>query len=305
MAVKDYYSILGIGRDASEREIKQAYRKLARKYHPDVNPGNKEAEEKFKVINEAYEVLSNAENRKKYDEFGDQWQYAEQVRQARERQSPFGNDGTFRGTQGFHFEEGNLEGLFGDLFAGGFRGRTRVRKGQDIENAVDVTLEEAYHGTSRTIALEQRNGGKSSVKRLEVKIPAGVRDGSRVRVAGQGRPGAAGGTNGDLYLVVSVRQHATFERRGDALYTDIPVPLTMAVLGGEVQLTTLKGKVALKIPPETQNGRVFRLTRQGMPRLGKTSYGDLLAKVNVVLPVNLSPKEKALFEELEKLRQGG
>ncbi len=324
MPGKDYYSILGVNRNASEREIKQAYRKLARKYHPDVNPGNKEAEAKFKEINEAYEVLSNKEKRQKYDQFGDQWQYADQFTQARQ-QTPFWDFGQAGGAQRFHFEEADLSSLFGDLFGGGVRSRrARPRRGQDIEHPVEVTLEEAYHGTKRTIALQTEepcsgcsgtgriqnlpcsicrgSGVVSNVKRIEVKIPPGVKDGSRVRVAGKGGAGYAGGAPGNLYLLVSIKPHQLFERRGDNLYVETAVPLVVAMLGGEIQVPTLKGKLALKIPPETQNGRSFRLTGQGMPHLGNSTYGDLLAKVKVVLPTNLSQQEKELFKQLGQLR---
>ncbi len=327
MPGKDYYQILGVKRGSTDKDIKQAYRRLARKLHPDVNPGDKSAEAKFKEVNEAYEVLGNTETRKKYDEFGEQWKYAEQMRQAQSQSggAPFWE---FRkqgaGPQGFRFEEGDLEGLFGNLFGGrsGRRAR-RPRRGEDIEYQVELTLEEAYRGTTRTISLRSEaacsvcrgtgqvqnalcsachGGGTVPVtRRIEAKIPAGVTGGSRVRLSGQGGPGVYSGENGDLYLVISVKPHPIYKRDGDDLYTDIQVPLTTAVLGGEVQIATLKGKVALKIPPETQNGKLFKLTGQGMPHLGDSVYGDLFAKVNVVLPTRLSGEEKRLFEELRKL----
>ena len=324
MANKDYYGLLGVNRGADEREIKQAYRRLARKYHPDVNPGDKSAEAKFKQINEAYEVLSDKEKRQKYDQFGDQWQYADQFAQAGHQRAPSWNFSREGDAQGSHFD-GDLGSLFGDLFGGrtGSR-RARPRRGQSVDHPVEVTLEEAYHGTNRTIALRSEQpcsgcqgtgqiqnvpcsvcrgaGVVSAVKRLEVKIPPGVKDGSRVRIAGKGQPGYAGGASGDLYLVVSVRPHQRFERQGDNLYEEVPVPLTVAVLGGEVQVPTLKGKVALKIPAETQNGGSFRLKGQGMPHLGNSTRGDLLAKVSVVLPNKLSAEEKKLFEQLGRLR---
>jgi len=267
--------------------------------------------------------LSNKEKRQKYDQFGDQWQYADQFTQA--QQTPFWDFSQAGGAQRFHFEEADLGSLFGDLFGGGIRSRrVRPRRGRDMEYPVEVTLEEAYHGTKRTIALHTEepcsgckgtgmiqnlpcsvcrgSGVVSAVKRLEVKILPGVKDGSRVRVAGKGGPGYAGGASGDLYLVVSVKPHRLFERRGDDLHVEVAVPLTVAVLGGEILVPTLKGKLALKIPPETQNGRTFRLTQQGMPHLGNSSRGDLLAKVSVVLPTKLSAEEKKLFEQLGQLR---
>ncbi len=325
MAGRDYYRLLGVNRDASEREIKQAYRRLARQYHPDINPGDKSAEEKFKQINEAYEVLSDKENRRKYDQYGDQWQYADQFAQAQRQQTPFGDFG--KGSTRFHFNEGNLSSLFGDLFKGfgaGASSRVRPRRGQDVEYPVEVTLEEAYRGASRLISLQTEEacstcGGNGSIRnvpcsvcrgsgrvarlrRIEVKIPPGVKDGSRVRIAGKGGPSYGGGKSGDLYLVISVKPHRIFERKDDDLHVEVAVPLTVAVLGGEAQVPTFKDKLALKIPSETQNGRTFRLKGQGMPHLDNSSRGDLLARVKVVLPTKLSPQEKELFEQLTKLR---
>ncbi|MDD5081975.1 MAG: DnaJ C-terminal domain-containing protein [Dehalococcoidales bacterium] len=324
MANKDYYDILGVKRDASERDIKLAYRRLARKYHPDVNPGDNSAEATFKKINEAFEVLSNKEKRQKYDQYGDQWQYADQFARAGGEDMPFRNMNQ-TGAQEFRTGE-DLGDLFSDLFGGARTRRPRARRGRDVEYPVEITLEEAYHGTARTIALQTEgpcsacqgtgriqnlrcsvcrgSGAVADIKRLEVKIPSGVRDGSRVRVAGKGEPGQAGGPGGDLYLLVSVKPHSQFEQRGDDLYTEIAVPLTVAVLGGETHVPSLKGKLALKIPPETQNGRIFRLAGQGMPRLGDSTYGDLLARVNVLLPTKLTEEEKKLFERLSQMRRG-
>lgn len=320
MAGKDYYNLLGLKRDASDADIKRAYRRLARQHHPDVNPGNKSAEAKFKEINEAYEVISDKEKRKKYDQYGDKWQYADQMSQAgAQQQSPFGG---FRqgASQGVPFQGEDADGMFDILFPGftSRSGRRRPRRGQNIEHALEITLEEAYHGANRTITMESAQpcpacGGTGRIQnvacsqcrgsgaiarpeRLEVKIPPGVQNGSRVRIAGKGGQGD-GGTRGDLYLVISVQPHQLFERQGDDLHVEVPVPLTVAMLGGEVQIPTLKGKVALKIPPETQNGRIFRLKGQGIPHLGTSSNGDLLARVNVVLPTKLSEEEKKLFAQ--------
>ena len=289
MAGKDYYKILGVDRSASERDIKQAYRKLARQYHPDVNPGDKSAEEKFKQINEAYEVLSDKDDRQKYDKYGDQWQHAEQFEKA-QRQQAQSRDFN-QGGRRVYYGEGDFGSLFDDLL-GSFRfnrGQAQPRRARSQEHPVEVTLEEAYRGTTRTLSF-------ADGKRLEVKVPAGVRTGSRVRLAGKGARG------GDLYLIVSVKPHSTFERSGDDLYVGVSVPLAVAMLGGEVQVPNLKGKVALKIPPETQNGRTFRLAGQGMPHLGKSSRGDLMARVRVVLPDKLSSEEKELFKKLGELR---
>ena len=324
MAGKDYYQILGVGRNAAEKEIKQAYRRLARKYHPDLNPGDKSAEAKFKEINAAYEVLSDSEKRKKYDQFGDQWEYADQFAKAGGHEGvrwDFGKGGT-------RFEYGDL-GEFGDIFSSlfgdsGSRMKRGPQRGQDIESPIDISLEEAYHGSTRVIQLQSAEpctacggtgrvgnrvcticggtGGKVIPRRLEVKIPAGVRNGSRIRIAGEGSPGHAGGSKGDLYLVVKVLQHKLFERKGDDLYAEVSVPLAIAVLGGEVRLPTLNGNLSLKVPPETQNGKVLRLAGKGMPKLGNSDHGNMFAKVKVVLPTELTEEERKLFERLRSLR---
>ncbi len=326
MANKDYYQILGVNRSASEKEIKQAYRRLARKHHPDLNPGDKSAEGRFKEMNAAYEVLSNPEKRKKYDQFGDQWEYADQFAKARDQHGvrwDVGKGGTT-------FEYGDVSGLddiFSSLFgeAGmGSRMRRGPQRGQDVESPVEISLEEAYHGSKRVIQLQTTDpctacggtgrvgnrvctmcggtGGKAVPRRLEVKIPPGVKDGSRIRMAGEGARGGAGGSKGDLYLVVKVLPHKVFERKGDDLYTDVSVPLATAILGGDVRLPTLDGNLSLKIPPETQNGKLFRLAGKGMPRLGSANHGSMFAKVSVVLPTNLSEEERRLFEKLRSLR---
>ena len=296
MAGKDYYNILGINRNASEKEIKQAFRRLARKHHPDVNPGDKSAEAKFKEISGAYEVLSDKDKRQKYDRYGDQWQYADQFEQA--QQAPFRSYSRGGENVRYSFGDDNLGSILEDLFGGATysqRTSVRPRRGRDLEHPVQVTLEEAYHGTTRTISFDGSG-------RIEVKIPAGVKEGSRVRVAGKGGPGLAGGASGDLYLMVSVKPHTKFERKGDNLYVEVAVPLATVVLGGEVPVDTLKGKIMLRIPPETQNGNTFRLAGQGMPRLGKSVRGDLLARVKVVLPTKLSVQEKELFQRLKEIR---
>jgi DnaJ-class molecular chaperone len=323
MAGKNYYDILGVRKDASDKEIKQAYRRLARMYHPDVNPGDKSAEAKFKEINQAYEVLSDPEKRKKYDQYGENWQYADQFAGAGAQQAwDFGPRGTrveFR-----DFGDLGRAGGFGDIFdsilrdLGGGAAR-RPRQGQDIEYPVEITLEEAFRGATRLLEMHGEElcpackgkgcrtcGGAGSVlrpKRLEVKIPPGVKDGSRVRIAGKGGPGYMGGQPGDLYLLVTVKPDSRFERKDNDLHVEIPVPLLDAILGGEVEVPTIEGKkLILKIPPETQNGKVFRLAGHGMPHLGNNLRGDLYAKVKVVLPTKLSKKEREIFEELKSLR---
>ncbi len=321
---RDYYEILGVKRTATEQEIRQAYRRLARKFHPDVNPGDKSAEARFKEVNEAHEVLSDPDKRAKYDRYGDKWQYADQFAQAEARQAPFGESqgGSFR------FEEGDMESLFGDLFGGrsGTTFRRRTRRVPDIEQPLEVTLEEAYTGTARMLSLQTeepcptchgtgriRNvlcsqcrgaGTIPKLQRLEVQIPAGVTNGSRVRIAGKGGQDYDG-HRGDLFLVISVRPDPRFERRDDDLYVDVSVPLTVAALGGEIKVPTPKSSLALKVPPETQNGTTFRLAGQGMPHLGESGRGDLMARVKVVLPTSLNAEEKELFEKLRKLRPNG
>ncbi len=326
MAGKDYYNILGVSRNASEKEIKQAYRRLARKHHPDLNPNDKSAEAKFKEINAAYEVLSNPEKRKKYDQFGDQWEHAEQFAKSGAQERVRGDFG--RG--GKTFEYGDV-GDFGDIFSSffgdsgiGSRMRRGPQRGQDIESPIEVSLEEAYLGSTRVIQFQivepcaacggtgkvgnrvcticNSTGQNISPKRLEVKIPAGVKDGSRIRIAGEGGPGRAGGNKGDLYLIAKVLPHKLFERKGDDLYTEVSVSLATAMLGGEVKLPTLNGNLSLKIPPETQNGKVFRLAGKGMPQLGNKGYGNMFAKVKVVLPTNLTEEERKMFERLRSLR---
>ncbi len=322
----NFYETLGVKRDASDKEVRSAYRKLARKHHPDVNPGDKAAEAKFKEITNAYEVLNDKEKRRKYDKYGERWEYADQIEEAeRQRASgggrfAHGNGG--RGSQQFDVSDlGDLGGVFGQFFGRGGGGvRTMSRRGADIQQPIDITLEEAYHGTTRTIemlglepcptcggtgeiagATCHMCGGHGQVqkpRRIEVKIPAGVATGAKVRVAKEGQPGMGGGAKGDLLLVVTVRTQSRFERKGDDLITEIEVPLTTAVLGGEAEVPTVTAKVMLKIPPLTQNGRAFKLGGLGMPHLNKEGRGDLHARVRVKLPEQLDEKQKALFEEL-------
>ncbi len=312
MEYKDYYKILGVSRNATEKEIKQAYRRLARKYHPDVNPGNKEAEERFKEINEAHEVLTDPEKRKKYDQLGANWQQWQRMgrdpssfdwSQWFARQPGGGRVRVEYGDLGDLFGGGVFSDFFEALFGGvgspttaGWRETRRSRRGQDYEQPVDVTLEEAFHGSKRVLQMDGQ--------RLEVKIPPGVKTGSKVRVASKGGPGSSGGKRGDLFLKINVLPHHVFELKGDDLYCEIPIDLYTAILGGEAQVGTLGGDLSLKIPAETQSGRTFRLQGQGMPHLrdpGKR--GNLYVKVRVVLPERLSPKEKALFQELANLRK--
>jgi len=324
MDYKDYYKILGVSKEATTDEIKKAFRKLARKYHPDVNPGDKKAEEKFKEINEAYEVLSDSEKRKKYDTLGPNWQ---------EQFGPQFNRRTYTyRTSPMDFDTGSgfsdfFEALFGRSTMGGTRTQESFRRrvGDNIEQPVEVTLQEAYAGGSRTFNIQSTEvcsacrgtgevngrlcatcGGQgmlTNTKRIQVKIPAGVDTGSKIRVAGEGQPGIGGGPRGDLYLVISVKPDPQFERKGDDLYTDIEVDLLTAILGGEVPVPLPDGRrLMLTIPPETQNGRTFRLTGKGMPRLRGEGNGTLFARVKVVLPMHLTSEEKGLFEQLARTR---
>ena len=311
MEYRDYYQILGVSKSATEKEIKQAYRKLARKYHPDVNPNNKAAQEKFKEINEANDVLSDPEKRRKYDTLGANWQQYEQYQRAG-GQGPFqwgGQGAQYRTVSPEDFESifgggdtGGVSDFFRTFFGGGFGGGTgtrtqaRPRRGQDIEQEIDLSLDEAFRGATRLVDKDGR--------RLEIKIPAGVKTGSKIRYGGEGMPGAAGGTAGDLYLRVHVTPHPAFERQGDDLHCELPVDLFTALLGGEATVHTLKGQVVLKIPPETQSGKVFRLAGQGMPRLNESnSFGDLYAKVRVVLPEHLTTEDRELVQKLAELRK--
>jgi curved DNA-binding protein len=334
MEFKDYYQTLGVSKTASEKEIKQAFRKLARKLHPDVNPGDKSAEAKFKEINEAYEVLGDADKRKKYDELGANWRMYEQAQQAGHgwpggAGSPFddvsGAQGgawniNMGGPGGYRtMTEEEMHELFGNqdpfsdffrtFFGGGggagreARGRGRAarsQKGRDIEHPVELTLEEAFHGATRRISIKQGGHARS----VDVRIPPGVKDGSRVRAAGEGEMGSNGGAAGDLYLRVQTRPHAVFERKGDDLHTSIGVPLTTAVLGGEAQVPTITGSVRLKIPETTQSGQIFRLKGHGMPVVGKPdTRGDLYATVDVQLPRSLNQEQRQHYEALSKLEK--
>ncbi len=301
MDYKDYYKILGVAKTATEKEIKAAFRKLARKHHPDVNQGNKEAEARFKEINEANEVLGDKEKRKRYDELGANWN-------AFGREGAQGRPWPGAGGTRVEFEDLGGAGGFSDFFrtffagggggfgGGGFGGGEEAfGHATDAEGEVELTLAEVFRGTTREVAV----GG--SRRRVEVKIPPGVRDGSRVRVAGEGGRGA-GGRRGDLYLRVRVAPDPTFERKGDDLQTTLRAPLTAAVLGGEAQVPTLEGTVGIKIPAGTPAGQVFRLRGHGLPKLGASAErGDLLATLAVELPRTLTPRQKELFEELRNL----
>jgi curved DNA-binding protein len=305
MDFKDYYAILGVPPDADEKTIKQAYRKLARQHHPDVNPGNEEAEEQFKLINEAYQALSNKEQRQKYDELRAQYQRWQQTGgrpqdfrwqewQARPEQGATVDYQTVENWEDLFGSEAPFSDFFTSIF-GQTRGRRGTapgpRRGRDLEYEIEISLEEAYRGATRQLQIGER--------RIEARIPPGVQTGSRIRLAGQGEPGRNGGPPGDLYLITRVLPHPLFEREGDDLFTTAPVDIYTAVVGGEIRVPTLDRPVMLKIPPRTQADRSFRLRGKGMPKLGKSEErGDLYARVKLVLPEPMSEEEINTFREL-------
>lgn len=292
----DYYKVLGIDKSATTDEIKAAYRKLARKLHPDLNPDDKEANKKFQQLNEANAVLSDPEKRKKYDKYGKDWEHGEEYEkyrqaQQQQRQSSTGGGYEFTGEdfQGEHFSD-FFESMFGRQ-----RGRTQSRfRGQDINAGLNLTLNEAYTTHKQTFTINGKN--------LRITIPAGVEDGQTIKLAGQGGPGANGGPNGDLYITFSVADTPQFKRTGNDLYAVQDIDLYTAVLGGEVLFPTMDGKVKLKIAAGTQNGTKIRLKGKGFPVYKKEGqFGDLLITLNVLLPASLDDKQKQLFEELAKI----
>ena len=329
MEFKDYYATLGVTKASTEKEIKQAFRKFARKHHPDVNPGDKRAETRFKEVNEAYEVLGDPAKRKKYDQLGANWRMYEQA-EAQGGPNPFAGrwnvnmGGGGVGSAGGGFRTMTQEEM-GDLFGGahpfsdffttffgggepggpdprrGSRGRGRQRAGRDVEHEIELTLEDAYDGTTQRLSLKY----DGHTRTVDVRIPAGVSDGSRVRIAGEGEPGG-GASAGDLFLRVRLAPHPEFERKGRDLHVKVPLPVATAVLGGEAEVRALTGRpVRLRVPPLTQNGQVFRLKGYGMPRVGHPEKkGDLYARVKVELPTTLSPAEREHYEALSKLSGG-
>jgi DnaJ-class molecular chaperone len=333
MEFKDYYSTLGVAKTATEKEIKQAYRKLARKHHPDVNPNDKSAEAKFKEINEAYEVLGDPPKRKKYDELGSNWRMYEQAGAPGGPGAAPGAGGAWNvdfgrgGPQGGGFRtmtEQEMREMFGDgdpfsdffhTFFGGAggagdevggraRGGTRARparQGRDIEHELELGLEDAYNGAMRRFSIQHDGEARS----VDVRIPAGVNEGSRVRVPGEGERGSGGAKAGDLYLRIRLAPNAQFERKGRDLYARVTIPLTTAVLGGEADVRTIAGKsLRLKIPQTTQHAQVFRFKGHGMPVTGKSDeHGDLYATVDVQLPRELTPEQRTHFEALQALEQ--
>jgi curved DNA-binding protein len=296
----DYYKILEVNKDASVEDIKKAYRKLARKYHPDLNPNDTNAKKKFQQINEANEVLSDPEKRKKYDKYGKDWQHGEEFEKARQQQQQGGYSG-YQG-QGFEFGEGAdfsdfFESMFGGASAGARGGRSHGKfRGQDFNAELHLDIHDIYKTQKHTIAVNGKN--------IRLTIPAGVENGQTIKVAGHGGPGVNGGPNGDLYITFTIVNNTKFKREGSDLHTTLELDLYTAVLGGEVMADAFEGKVKLKIPSETQNGTKIRLKGKGFPVYKQEgSFGDLYITYNIKIPAHLSEKEKELFIELSKLRR--
>ncbi|HEX6719820.1 MAG TPA: J domain-containing protein [Pyrinomonadaceae bacterium] len=307
---KDYYDVLGVKRDASEDDIKKAYRKLARKFHPDLNPGDKAAEEQFKVLQEAYDVLSNAEDRKLYDQYGENWRAVKAGAGA----PPPGWQGAGRstregGAQGFDFGDFDFNSfrsagtdaagfdIFEELFGGGAgRGRaTRSGRGRDVEAELELSLEEAHRGGRRTLQMQA-----DEPKTIEVNIPQGVRDGSMIRLPGQGGSGSNGGEPGDLYLHIRLRPHPVFTVKGDDLETEMAIAPWEAVLGAKVEAPTIEGKVELTVPPGAKSGQRLRLRGLGLnKRTG--GRGDEYVRLKIVVPKDVNAEERRLYEELKRV----
>lgn len=308
MEFKDYYKVLGVDKSATTEEIKKAYRQLAKKYHPDKNPGNKEAEEKFKEITEANEVLSSQEKRKKYDQLGANWKNYQSAGNANpndwyKQYSQGGQGGSFNFSGDLGDLFGNIGG-FSDFFESFFGGRTRqaggsifdrAQKGADYEANLNLTLEEAFNGKERQISVDGR--------KLKIKIEPGTKDGLRLRLKNQGAQGKHGGEKGDLYLTVHILDHPFYEVDGDDLYYNLDLDLYTAILGGKVQINMLDGKkISLTIPAETENGKLLKLKSMGMPIKNSNKHGDLYVRVLIQIPKKLSHEEKKFFEKLAALR---
>lgn len=296
MAFIDYYKILGVSKNASEKDIKKAYRKLARKYHPDLNPNDKVAEKKFKEINEANEVLSNPENRKKYDQYGEHWQNAEAYENAKKQQQysqQYSSHGGYGGQSGEDFSD-----FFESMF-GGRSSRTQGRqarfRGQDFNAELKLDLKDIYKTHKRTLTVNGKN--------IRITIPAGVENGQIIKIKGHGGKGINGGPNGDLYIQFSVSNTSQFKRDGHNLHLSVDLDLYKALLGGEITVNTFDGKVKLAVKPETQNGTKVKLKGKGFPKYKKEGqFGDLYVTYSIKTPTKLSTKEKELFTELSKLR---
>ncbi|TQD39042.1 J domain-containing protein [Haloflavibacter putidus] len=297
----DYYKILGISKNASVKQIKNAYRKLARKYHPDLNPDNKEAEQKFKEINEAHEVLANPENRKKYDKYGKDWKHSEEFEKAQQQQQQQQHSQrsyTHAGS-GDSFTDDDFSDFFSSMFGGGGRASGRSSrsgfKGQDFNAELQLNLTDVYKPQQQVLTV---NG-----KKIRLTIPAGIENEQVIKIKGKGGEGLHGGPNGDLYIKFKVINNTSFKRDGQNLYKEVELDLYTAILGGKITIDTLDGKVKLSIAPETQNGAKVRLKGKGFPAYkNQNNLGDLFLTYQIKLPTNLSEKEKNLFKELQKIR---
>ena len=301
MDYKDYYSILGVSKSATKDEIKKAYRKLAKKYHPDKTNGNSSLEEKFKEVSEAYEVLSHDENRKKYDELGANWKNQQQAGGSGgfDYSQYYANTGGQGGHQTFEGDPEMFSDFFNNIFGGSYSGsggrRQTKRKGQNYLAEMEMTLEEAFHGGTRIINV---NG-----KKLRIKTKPGTQDKQKIKLPGKGSPGLNGGSPGDLFITIHVRPDHKFKRKGNNLYIELPIDLYTAVLGGKMEIPTLNGNVHMTIPKGTQGGNTLRLKGKGMPVYGSSSqYGDLYVKTKIVIPSNLNEEEIKLFTELKDLK---
>jgi curved DNA-binding protein len=296
MAFIDYYKILGIEKNATEAEVKKAFRKLARKYHPDLNPNDKEAEHKFKEVNEANEVLSHPENRKKYDQYGEDWKHSEEFEKSKQQQSRSrgGQQGGFEGFSGGGDYSDFFESMFGGRSAGG-RNQTRQSKGGDYNAELNLDLKDVYTTHKRELTI---NG-----KKIRLTIPAGVENGQIIKISGMGAEGLNGGPKGDLYITFTINNNTKFKLEKHNLYSTVDLDLYNAILGGEITVDTFDGKVKLKVMPGTQNGTKVKLKGKGFPVYKKEGdFGDLYITYQIVIPKNLSEKEKELFEELAKLK---
>src|SRR6478735_6318973 len=290
----DYYKVLGLTKTATDEEIKKAYRKLARKYHPDLNPDNAAANKTFQQLNEANEVLSDPEKRKKYDQYGKDWQHAEQFEQARQSQQQRHGNEKFSGD----FSESEFSDFFSSMFGntgdGGFRQRQTKFRGEDYQAELQLNLTDVYKTHQQVLTVNNKN--------IRITIPAGVEDGQKIKIKGHGGPGINGGPNGDLYISFQIINNTKFRRDGNDLHTTVDLDLYTAVLGGEIIIDTLDGKVKLKVKPETQNGSKIKLKGKGFPIYKKEGeFGDLVITFQIKTPTNLTDKQKELFEQLSKL----
>ncbi|HVD99854.1 MAG TPA: J domain-containing protein [Cytophagaceae bacterium] len=295
----DYYKVLEINKNASDADIKKAYRKLARKYHPDVNPNDETAKKKFQQINEAHEVLSDPENRKKYDKYGKDWKHADEIEKQGQQRGPFGGGFSGGNTGGGNFSEDDFSDFFSSMFgnrSGNKRGGQSKFRGQDFNAELNLDLKDVYTTNKQTLTVN----GKS----IRLTIPAGVENGQTIKIPGHGSAGVNGGPNGDLFITFSISNNTKFKRDGNNLFSTVDLDLYTAVLGGEIMVDTFDGMVKLKIPAETQNGTKVKLKGKGFPVYKKEGeFGDLYITYQIKVPTNLSAKEKELFTELSKLKK--